>query len=304
MWNVEWQPIDHSFSCLIQHNCYEWNFLAILFGSVLHSAFFQPQHISSQFFHKRYIISTHGSQQKKFELVTLSFPSETWLTHDMTQRRREERNILLYKRDGQRAMVPWSDGCSLGLNRLKPPTALGVGTECESVMWKPVNWLSCFRVPIAKIIRVSQTFTFHFMTWPWRRPKAAYLPHDIEQILRCLTCFHFDQGKPHLRSLLYSLPSFNWVPHSALLPVWIASERAASRLPFCDFVDSCPRPPLALILSLVFFLPLLPRAPLCKAHHCRPRGKEVEVQLRAQFWKIWNSEALYIRLKLICSTSS
>ena len=58
MWNVEWQPIDHSLSCLIQHNCYEWNFLAILFGTACHSAFFQPPHISSQFFHFCYIIST------------------------------------------------------------------------------------------------------------------------------------------------------------------------------------------------------------------------------------------------------
>ena len=61
MWNVEWQPMDHSFSCLIQHNCYEWNFLAILFGTACHSAFFQPQHISSQFFHFCYIISTYVS---------------------------------------------------------------------------------------------------------------------------------------------------------------------------------------------------------------------------------------------------
>ena len=59
MWNVEWQPMDHSFSCLIQHNCYEWNFLAILFGTACHSAFFQPLHISSQFFHFCYIISTY-----------------------------------------------------------------------------------------------------------------------------------------------------------------------------------------------------------------------------------------------------
>ena len=60
MWNDLQQPIDHSFSCLIQHNCDEWNFLAILFGTVCHSSFFQPQHISSQFFHFRYIISTNA----------------------------------------------------------------------------------------------------------------------------------------------------------------------------------------------------------------------------------------------------
>ena len=59
MWNDLQQPIDHSFSYLIQHNCDEWNFLAILFGTVCHSSFFQPQHISSLFFHFRYIISTY-----------------------------------------------------------------------------------------------------------------------------------------------------------------------------------------------------------------------------------------------------
>ena len=59
MWNDLQQPIDHSFSCLVQHNCDEWNFLAILFGTACHSAFFQPLHITSQFLHFCYIISTY-----------------------------------------------------------------------------------------------------------------------------------------------------------------------------------------------------------------------------------------------------
>ena len=78
MWNVEWQPIDHSLSCLIQHDCYEWNFLAILFGSVLYSAFFQPQHISSQFFHFCYIISTDLSTKIHGLKLHITFSWKSW----------------------------------------------------------------------------------------------------------------------------------------------------------------------------------------------------------------------------------
>ena len=78
MWNDLQQPIDHLLSYLIQHNCDEWNFLAILFGTACHSAFFQPQHISSQFFHFCYIISTDLSTKIHGLKLHITFSWKSW----------------------------------------------------------------------------------------------------------------------------------------------------------------------------------------------------------------------------------
>ena len=173
MWNDLQQPIDHSFPYLIQHNCDEWKFLAILFGTVGHSSFFQPQHISSQFFHIRYIISTVVSH-----FSPLSF--KTW-NHGTPHRAHIATHSASYRgrlrgRQAGRVCRPWGRGCGTSNWRRAAASSSPRSSGPRSA------GRSCPPAPRWSSIRTR--------SWPCcREERPLHRPYDTNLSLLCYILF-------------------------------------------------------------------------------------------------------------------